>query len=61
MQDHVLLLALILKKRGGGGREFDLNFTHIKGNITFTPNLPQPNLFEICAVITGTQEAGGMS
>jgi hypothetical protein len=60
MQDHVLLLAAILKgeKRGS---EFDLTFTHIKGNITFTPNHLQPNFLEICAVVTGTKEAGGKS
>jgi hypothetical protein len=57
MQHHVLILALIL----GGGGEFDLNFTQIKGTITFTPNLPQPSFFEICAVITETKEAGGKS
>jgi len=51
-----LLLAPILTKKGGG--ELDLNFTQIKGNITFTPNLPQPNFFEICAVVTETKEAG---
>jgi hypothetical protein len=57
MQDHVLLLASILKKNGGG--ELDLNFTQIKGNITFTPNLPRQNFFEICAVVRETKEAGG--
>ena len=59
MQDHDLLHVTILQEKKR--REFDLNFTQIKGNITLTPNLPQSNFFEICAVITGTKEAGGKS